>query len=128
MQTLKRNERKIEYCLYTGHESVTETDEWGNTIETGGQKISYSAPVSLTCTVSPASGRTAVEAFGQLDGFDRMVTTCDTSCPIDEESILFIDKGYAVNADGDPLPDYKVRRVAKSKNMIAIAVTMVEGA
>ena len=46
------------------------------------------------------------------------------SCPISEDTVLFVDK--EPEYDGEkPLYDYVVKRVAKSLNSISIAISKV---
>ena len=48
------------------------------------------------------------------------------TCPIDENTVLFVDKEPEYDADGTPIYDYFVRRVAKSLNCISIAIAKVK--
>lgn len=48
-----------------------------------------------------------------------------TNCPIDENTLLFVDKEPEFGNDGNPLCDYRVRRVAKSLNSISYAISKV---
>lgn len=144
MKNLKRNERSFYYCLYSGKTPII--DENGH--ETGESILTYEEPVQMYASVSQATGQSNTEQFGNLDNYDKVIVTHDLTCPIDENSVLFIDKepeyGESVTVDyqesdtlfGEdtatpvtvqvPLPDYVVRRVAKSLNVIAIAVRKVE--
>ena len=54
-----------------------------------------------------------------------MIVTDDLSCPIDENTVLFIDKEPEYDDNGNPLYDYIVKRVAKSLNSISYAVSKV---
>ena len=54
-----------------------------------------------------------------------MIVTDDLTCPIDENSVLFVDKLPEYSEDGTPLYDYVVKRVAKSLNAIAYAIQKV---
>ena len=123
MRLLKRNLRTIKYALYQGKTNIVEDtqDAW----ETGEKALAYSQPVELECNVSSAMGRTAIEMFGDLQNYEKIIVTDDTNCPINEQSILFVDvPGEAV--DGKYVYDYIVRRVAKSLNFIAYAVSKAE--
>lgn len=144
MRCLKRNERTFYYCLYS--DKIAIIDENGN--ETGEKIITYEDAAPMRANVSQATGQSNTEQFGNLDNYDKVIVTDWMECPIDENSVLFIDKepeyGEAVTIDyresdtlfGDdtatpvtvqvPLPDYVVLRVAKSLNVIAIAVRKVE--
>ena len=119
MRTASRNKRKFWYCLFTGTETLT--DAYGN--ETGTKPL-YSAAKQMSANISPATGSAQTEQFGNLENYDKVIVTTDMKCPIDENSVLFIDKEPAY-VSGQPLYDYTVRRVAKSINSISIAVRKV---
>lgn len=123
MRALKRNKRKFWYCLYQDAEEIY--DEYGNA--TGEYVPSYSEAQEMYANVSPASGYAQTEQFGNLDSYDKVIVTDWVDCPIDENSVLFIDKEPEHDAShGLPLYDYTVRRVAKSLNSISIAVQKVD--
>lgn len=143
MINLKRNLRTFYYCLYS--DSTPILDEYGN--ETGENIVTYSEPVQMLASISPATGQSNTEQFGNLDNYDKVIVTTDMNCPIDENSVLFIDKvpdgtqvtthtvtGSNALYGSDlivsdlvevPAYDYIVRRVAKSLNVISIAVRKV---
>ena len=122
MKIMERNKRPLWYLLYD--RKAPAVDEDGN--ETGEEIIVYKPAVALRANVSPASGSSQVEQFGNLAGYDKVIVTDDMSCPIDENTVLFVDKEPEYReADGKPLYDYIVKRVAKSMNIIAYAVTKV---
>ncbi len=116
MKCLERNEQKFYYCLYGAAESK---DEYGNDVKGYGEAVAFEA------NISPATGTTQVEQFGTEVEYDKVIVTSDTSCPIDEQSALFIDKEPSFSSDGKPLNDYIVKRVAKSLNSISYAVSRV---
>lgn len=122
MKLLKRNLSTIHYCLYDKSEPILDDD--GN--ETGEDKITYSEPVEFECSVSAATGYSATEMFGNLENYDKTLITDDMQCPIDEHSVLFVDKEPEFDTDGRPLYDYIVRRVAKSINNISFAIRKVD--
>lgn len=122
MRLLKRYLQTIWYCQYQGQEVVT--DE--NGYETGEMQVIYDRHVSLRCSVSSAKGYAQTEIFGSLDNYDKVIITDNTSCPIDENTVLFIDKTPEYAQDGTPLYDYVVKRVSKSKNFISFAVAKVK--
>ena len=121
MRIMERNKRTFWYCLYDRKEPII--DEDGN--ETGEEQIVYKAVQSLRANISAASGSSQVEQFGNLAGYDKVIVLDDTSCPIDENTVLFIDKEPEYGEDGNPLYDYRVKRVAKSLNSVSIAATKV---
>lgn len=121
MKTMKRNETTLYYCLYEETQSIE--DEYGN--ETGEQKVIYSAPVKMEANISAASGTTQVEQFGNFISYDKVIVTDDMDCPIDENSVLFVDKLPEYDDEQNPLFDYTVKRIAKSLNSISIAISKV---
>lgn len=144
MQALKRNKIPFYYCTFESAD-VEIVDENGN--RTGEKIVMYNAPVQMKANISPATGVSSTEQFGNLDNYDKVIVLCGES-PIDENSVLFIDKepeftsvvsynvveSTAVLGDDEitetayvvPKHDYIVRRVAKSLNGISIAVSKVK--
>ena len=100
MKLMKRNLKPVHYCLYKGREPLLDDD--GN--ETGEYQVNM---------------------FGNLESYDKVLITDDTNCPIDENTLLFVDKEPEFGNDGNPLCDYRVRRVAKSLNSISYAISKV---
>lgn len=117
---LERNKMAFWYQLYDRKETVE--DEYGN--ETGSRLI-YKPAVKLRANVSSATGTAQIEQFGNFAGYDKVIVTDDLTCPIDENSVLFVDKLPEYSEDGTPLYDYVVKRVAKSLNAIAYAIQKV---
>ena len=121
MKSLRRNKTKFWYCLFESKTPIY--DEYDN--ETPESEIHYSDPVDVMANISPATGQSNVEQFGNLEDYDKVIVTTE-DLPIDENSVLFIDKDPEFGDDGEPLFDYKVRRVAKSLNSLSIAVSKVK--
>ena len=121
MRTLERNKRTFYYCLYQGREVVRD----GNGNETGEYAVRYDEPLKVRANISPATGYSQTAQFGTLDNYDKVIVLSDTTCPIDENTVLFLDKEPEFNDFGIPLYDYTVRRVAKSLNSVSIAVRKV---
>lgn len=122
MRTLERNKQKFYYCQYQS--STTVYDEYGN--ETGEPRRNYSVPQSMRANISPATGQSNTEQFGNLESYDKVIVTDWMSCPINEQSVLFVDKEPTADDDnGSPAYDYIVRRVARSLNSISIAIRKV---
>lgn len=124
MRLMKRNLKSIWYRLYLGKEPVM--DEEG--METGEPVISYGELTHLDANVSPAVGIAQQEMFGTLENYDKVVMTDDLSCPIDENTVMFIDREPEFDENGVLINshDYIVRRVAKPLNSIAYAVSKVK--
>lgn len=120
MKIMERNKQSFFYLLYAGSEPIY--DEYGNEV---GTKVTYSDPVPFRANVSPATGSAQVEQFGNLADYDKVIVTDDMSCPLNETAVLFLDKEPEYNADGVPLYDYRVKRVAASLNSISYAVSKV---
>lgn len=81
----------------------------------------------MRANISPASGASMTEQFGTMDNYDKVIVTDDMTCPIDENTVLYIDAPPVIDYDtGKYNPyDYVVMRVAKSINSISIAVRKV---
>ena len=143
MRCLKRNMTPFWYCLYESSEEIL--DDYGNA--TGEMDVRYAEAVQMFANISPATGYAQSEMFGDLDNYDKVIVTDDLACPIDEHSVLFIDKEPEYDTEtipsdeetgtlsGDepepvvikrPKYDYIVKRIAKSLNSISIAVRKVE--
>lgn len=121
MKLIKRNLTPVHYCLYKERVALKDADGY----ETGEYGVGYAEPVKLMCSVSPATGYAQTEMFGNLESYDKVLITDDMDCPIDENTVLFIDKEPAFK-DGKPTYDYTVRRVARSLNAISYAVSKVK--
>lgn len=140
MRCLQRNKRAFWYCLYEG--TIRVIDEYGN--ETSEQAVTYADAISVSANISAATGYAQTEQFGNLDNYDKVIVTEDTSCPIDENTVLFIDKApeytnavtyvedsenpgtYVETTISVPAYDYVVRRVARSINSVSIAISKVK--
>lgn len=120
MKAANRYKSKFWYLPYKG--SVPIEDEYGN--ETGTQ-VQYGAATVMYANVSAAAGSAQVEQFGSLAGYDKVILTDEIDCPIDENTVLFLDKAPEYDKGGNPLYDYRVKRVAKSKGIISYAVSKV---
>lgn len=145
MKCLKRNQKYLYYCLLQNSNAEI-VDDNGN--RTGERIAVYASAVTMKANVSPATGEAATEQFGDLTGYDRVIVTDWMDCPIDESTVLFLDKQPAYVSDSvkiyvapvppsttpssktqsysAPLYDYVVRRVSKSLNSISIAVSKVK--
>ena len=137
MKLLKRNLKSFYYCLYLDSEINKDEDNY----ETGEKRLIYAPAVKANANISVPSGNAYTAAFGNAAEYDKIIVTDDTNCPINENSVLFIDK-EPENTDAQnneetaitvtettvsvPVYDYTVRRVAKSLNTISIAVSKVK--
>lgn len=116
MRDLRRNLSTVYFKLYEGQEEIV--DEWGN--PTGSPVNKYGPMQTARLCVGPNKGSSEAEMFGSLEDYDRPMTTADTSCLIDENSILWLD--------GQPIDgphNYIVKKRAPWKNSVAYAVKRV---
>lgn len=136
MRGLKRNKQKLWYQLYLEHIPVYETDLDGNIIYdpvtgepllTGEYKVGYADPVEFRANVSAARGEANMDPFGVDTQYDKTVCSCDMDLPIDELSVLFVDKKPEFDADKTLMntADYKVVKVAKSLNSVLYAIKKI---
>lgn len=93
---------------------------------TGERRVIYGEAVECKGNISPASGLSQTEMFGNLDSYDKVISPLPNDFPITENDVLFIDKSPEYDNDNNPLYDYKVRRVARSLNYTSVAVAKVD--
>ena len=117
MRSLLRNQQPVFFKLLQGQEEIV--DEYGN--PTGSYIPIYSELKSAMLCVSPNKGSSEVEQFGSLEDYDQTMTTSDTTCEIDEDSVLWVD-----GADTDGPYTHIVKRRAPWKNSIQYAIKRVE--
>ena len=122
MRCLERNKTEFYYALFV--EDEPGKDEYGN--ESGEPRIIYSEPVLAKANISPATGVSQVEQFGKDLKYDKVIVFDDTNCPIDENTVLFVDKPPTRDKDGNLLFNYIVKKIAKSLNSVSIAISMVD--
>ena len=169
MRGLRRNKRTFWYCplldtnepgsaaiggiavsgdTTVGDDTANENrllDE--NGYETGEIASRYGPPVQISATVTSARGQIQTEPFGTYEDYDKIIVTAWTNCPINENSVLFIDKepefedvpsyGYkeidtplcgeylAQKTYRQPVYDYRVTRVSRGVNGARIFVRKV---
>lgn len=123
MRCMNRNKVRFFYALYEGRESIT--DEYGN--NTGEYVIKYSNPVEFYANISAAMGETQSRQFGESVSYDKVIVMDSNAPAIDEYSILWIDTMPQLNEDGSTTTpyDYVVKKVAKSLNVMSVAVSKV---
>lgn len=129
--TGERNKQTIYYCNNLGETELTDSDGY-YTGETG---IAYSNPLPLRMNVSEAKSRmdrlgsaTYIDPYGLELGYNKVLATCDMDCPIEEDSVLYIDRMPVLNEDGstDTPHDYILVQIKKSLNNILYAVKRVD--
>lgn len=122
MRLLKRNQQELFYAKYICKTPILDN----NNLETGDYETSYSAPVSFYANISAGKGSSQGEVFGKEIDFTRIICTTDTTCPINEHSLIWIETEPILKPDGTADPDsadYTVStRPARSLNSIMIAI------
>ena len=122
MRCLKRNQRAFWYAVYTGDTEKTD----GNGLYTGDIGPSYGTPVEMKANISAAKGSADFELFGSDLRYSKTIVTDDLSCPITEESAIWIDL-EPTDEQEQPVPhNYVVKGVAKSLNSITFAIAEAE--
>ena len=117
MQTLQRNAFTVWYQVYQGQQEIVDA----NGYPTGSFADTYGPLQSAQLVVSPNKGDATLELFGTLLDYDRVMSTADTTCPIDEQTILWLDGASTAG----PYTHY-VKQRAPWKNSLAFAVKQVE--
>jgi len=119
------NKSPFYYALYV--DRVPIKDEYGN--YTGEYEIIRGKPQPFRAYFSPSRGEAESRLFGENLDYDRTITLATkTAPPIDEYTALWVDTMPVLNDDGttDTPYDFLVKRVAKSKNQVAVAISKVK--
>lgn len=117
MRELERNKQLIYYALYTGKTDAVDTSGY----KTGEKVKAYGNPVPFRINVSPARGNADREIFGIDLNYNKTMSTADMSCPITEDTVLWIGTTPTESAQ----PNYVVTRISKSLNDIVYAIREV---
>mgnify|MGYP004463700873 FL=1 len=131
MRMMERNKVPFWYALYQGLQP--RLDEYGNM--TGEYDVCRANPEKFRANISAAKGETSTRQFGESEEYDR-VLVMDRDCPpIDEYTVLWIDRVPLLDENGALAPDasgeaatphdYIVKKVAKSLNSVSVAVSKV---
>lgn len=86
MRLSERNKSPIYYALYTGKTKTTDA----NGLYTGENPPTYGNVVMEYMVQGVPSGTALLEQFGITDSYSVKLVTDDTSCPIDEATVLWI--------------------------------------
>ena len=124
MRCMTRNKSKIYYASYIGETEIT--DKFGNS--TGEYNLAYGKPIKTFGNVSAAQGEIQSRQFGESESYDKVIVLDDRNTPINEYSILWVDTLPHLNGDGttDTPHDYVVKKIARSLNGVAIAISKVD--
>lgn len=131
MKCMSRNKVKFFYALYDGKEAIT--DEYGNV--TGEYAVKHGNPIEFSANISAAKGETQTRQFGENETYDKVIVMDSDAPPIDEYAVLWVDRipqldengDLAVNEKGEVITphDYIVKKVAKSLNVVSLAISKV---
>lgn len=123
MRCMNRNKVKFFYALYLGKAPIK--DEYGN--DTGEYEVKHGSPVEFSANISAAKGETQTRQFGENEIYDKVIVMDENAPPIDEYSILWVDSTPTVKEDGttETPHDYIVKKVAKSLNVVSVAISKV---
>lgn len=115
MRSLERNKQSFYYALYTGVTDVTDS----NGDLTGEKTITYGTPTEMRANIAPVEGTAIIEQFGVDSRYSRLVSTTDMDCPIDLQTVLWIDELTTNPAN------YKVIGVRRSLNSVIYVVSEI---
>ncbi len=121
MRCMERNKVPFAYCLFLRTEPVL--DEDGH--RTAEKKVVYAEAEEARANISCATGEAQEEVFGNLSDYDKVIVMDDPRFPMDENTVLFVDKAPEYTEDGTPLYDYTVKKVARSLNSVSYAIKKV---
>ena len=101
MRNLKKNSRTMYYALYDSEIPIY--DEDGNPeLET---MAGFKEPVQFKASLSTGQSDAEESPFGKNVTYDRVISTCDMSLQIDENSLIWVKSKPVYNADGTVNPD-----------------------
>lgn len=123
MRNLVKNKKPFYALNYLRNEDVL--DEDGNL--TGEKTVIYTKAFKVKANISGARGSSQSEIFGTDIRYDKsfVLTTAEFKrLKLTENSVFFIDKKPTYE-DGQPLYDYRVKKIAEVINDVAIAVEKV---
>lgn len=131
MKCMSRNKVKFFYALYEGKTPIT--DDYGNV--TGEYDIQRGKPTEFYANISAAKGETQTRQFGENESYDKVIVMDSDAPPIDEYAVLWVDRipqlngngDLAVNEKGEVITphDYIVKKVARSLNVVSLAISKV---
>lgn len=123
MRCMVRNRKIFYYAPYERKEEIE--DEYGN--KTGEYAVIYGKPIKCKANISAAQGEMQHRQFGNSETYDKVITLSKIDIPIDEYSILWVDKLPIINEDGttDTPHDYIVKKNARSLNGVSLAISKV---
>lgn len=131
MRCMARNKVTFFYALY--EERTPVEDEYGNL--TGEYEVKHGNPTEGKANISAAKGETQTRQFGENESYDKVIVLDSDAPPIDEYAVLWVDRtpqldengNLVVNEKGEIITphDYIVKKVAKSLNVVSLAISKV---
>lgn len=121
MRLLKRNLTKFYYLTYKGMSN--DIDSFG--YETGERNVEYSSPIEANGNIADSGGQLQINLFGSEFNCDKLIMIDDLTANINEHTVFFIDEQPKYDDSDTPLYNYKVKKIKKTINFIAIAVDKV---
>lgn len=115
MRCMTINKQAVYHAEFAGRKEILDDEGF----KTGEFETGYTEPALIMAVVSASTGESTIELFGNLTGYDKVITIDDPSCKINEKSKIWID------AKPDQEADYEVLRVAKSLNFVSYAIKQV---
>lgn len=112
MRCASINKQTVYYALFSGY--TERQDELGK--YTGEIVPHYGTPVECKMCVSAAKTEQSVEAFGNTDSYDRVITTDIYDVAFDTSTIFWIGIEPESVVDGETVSvphNYEVKQVAK---------------
>lgn len=123
MRVLARNTKPFYYAVYQGNQMI-----YRDGMATGEYGVTYDEPVKAFANINAGVGDSQLELYGiQSSDYDRLIVSDDLNLPINVNSVLWVDNLAKVESEGieNVQFDYVVKKVAKSLNVVAIAIKKV---
>lgn len=105
MRDLHNNRQRVFAAQYEGEGTILDAQG----LDTGETKPRYTSPAPFMVNLSPATGDTVTQTFGDLPNYSKVIATA-RDLGFDEKTVLWVDRPT------DAPHDYKVVKVAKSLN------------
>lgn len=96
MRNCKKNQRLMYYALFDNEIPIL-NDKGEEELET---RAGYKEPVLFFASLSTGQSDAEESPFGKNVSYDRVISTCDTSLPIDENSLIWVKNKPVFNSDG----------------------------
>lgn len=125
MVSLAQNRQKIWFAELESISDMVDSDGY----LTGEKHKTYTAPQSFLIYVSPAKGSAVWYPFGIGDDYTNVMSTCDKTCPINEETVLWIGIDPMIDPETGRATvehNYIVDRKAVGLNSILYGIKRVE--